>query len=355
FEGVDIFIGEDRFLWNQYHLVRIVMDEGTPKEKCQRALSKIGLSTALLPSRREDERKETLARTIAFRYPSAIYTSAGKQIDAEAAYKGLDDEKKRQIDQDLAAVQLRNVDAKFTEVVNSHLPKEAWKAGARAFCAFSSSGNTKEIAKIMASVLRIGYLSSQERYQRGIGQPSWTSRWNNKQGSCNQVFTRVLPKSWFEQQLSLNQFAVRGPVMLLFDLKAFEKMPYGYDKDRGGVRNPEFTLPAYGVFTTNQLPELLFNGAEKIAERRHFPENIAHIDQTAAIQNEFMFDLSLGREYINKLVVRSEVDKYILLNQLEKQGIFDVNGKPLREAIIVFNHLDPSMVDGFEQESISRI
>jgi hypothetical protein len=348
FEGVDIFVGEDRSLWNQYHLVRIIMDESTSKERYQKALSKIELSSALLPSRKEDALKDALARTIAFRYPSAVYTVEGKQIDAKEAYESLDDEKKQQINKDIEAIQLRNIESKFTELVNPQLPKEAWKAGASAFCAFSSSGTIKETAKTMVNILRTGYLSNQERSQRGIGRLTFTSRWNNKQGSANQVFTRILPKSWFEQQLSLDRFAVRGPIMVLFDLKAFEKMPYSYDKDQGGVRNPEFYLPVYAVLTTNQPPELLFNGAEKKAGRRPFPENITHIARTEAIQNEFMFDTSLGPEYIKKLVVHSEVDKYVLLNQLEKQGIFDINGVSLGEAIIVSNHLYPSMVKDFE-------
>jgi hypothetical protein len=348
FEEVDICVGADPSLWNQYHLVRVIIDESSPTEKCQLALSRLGLPMVLLPSRPEDERKEALGRAIAFRYPSTIYTLDG-QKHPDAVYQTLTTEQKQQIDRDVNGFRLKNVN-NLTELVNPQLAEEAWKAGARALCAFLS-GNIKETTKIMVNILRGGYLSRQERRQRGIVEDSFTGYWNNKQGSTNQAFVRVLPKSWFEKKICFDQFAVKGPIMIMFDVKAFEKMPYSYDKDRGGVRNPEFYLPAYVVLTTNQLPDVSFSGAEKMANRYNFPENIKHIDQTEAVQNEFMFDLSLGTEYINKLVLQNEADKYILLNELEKHRIFEINERPLSELIIVSKSLDPHMVAHFERET----
>lgn len=351
FDGVNVFVGKDKSLYNQYHHVRVIVDEGTSKEKIQRALARMGLSMALLPSRIEDEHKEALGRAVAFRYPQAIYKEDGKQLDPQIAYQQLDENQKQQIDQDINNIQVRKKGTYLTELVNPKLPEEFWKHGVRSigtFCRFSKG--MKETAKVIGKILSSGSLSSQERFQRDIFSTSFCSTWNNCQGSLNQVFTRVFPKSWFEKKLSLDEFSLKGPVLILFNVRVFEKMPYSYPKDRGGVRNPNFSLPVYAVLSRNQAPELFFQGSKKMAHRRGFPENIHHIEETEAVQNEFMFDTLLGPEYIDKLVVQNEVDKYELINQLEKQGIFEFKGKSMRDVIIVSDHLDPSMIDGFEQE-----
>lgn len=344
-DGITIFVGADFSLWNQYHLVRVVADEGISLQKCHEALAKIGLPTALMLSRPEDERKEALGRAIAFRYPFAIYKKNKEQIDPETAYQSLKPTERQQIDLDLVQMHVKNVGKDLQDLVNPSLVEEARKVGAQAFFTFVRGGDIKGTSKVMADILTSGaFLSTQERNQWGIFGLSYCEKWNYKQGSANQVFAHLLPKEWFDKKMKLDKFSLKGRVMVLLDLKAIERMPYTYPKEQGGVRNPYFDLPIFGVLSAKQRPEILFKGAEKMANRQAFPKNIQSIIQKKAVQNEVMFDHSLSTQYIRKLVVQSEVDKYILIKELEDKKVFDINGIPLEKAVMVSKKLDSSMI-----------
>ncbi|NGX42938.1 MAG: hypothetical protein K940chlam7_01227 [Chlamydiae bacterium] len=346
---IEVYIGNSKFFFNQYHLVRLQMKEGTTIQQCHQALAKIGLPMALMQSRPEDAKKEALAHALILRFPSLYYSIVlEKKPEAEPKdiYNQLTEKQKSIIDKDLKNIQISYVNENHLELVNPHLGREAWNAGARALGAFVNGGNIEETSGLIAKILQSGFLSSQERFQRGILGLGCCPKTNYWAGSGNQVFTRTLPKSWFEKEVPLENFAIRGPVMVLLDVQAFERMPYSHPKDRSGLRNPDLISPLWTPI--NQPPEFFFSGKEKLKEMSGFADFITELDKNGSVQTETMFDITLGPQYIRKLVVTSRADKYVLMKELESNEIYEIAGTPLEDAVIVSDRLQKNMVDNFE-------
>jgi hypothetical protein len=165
---------------------------------------------------------------------------------------------------------------------------------------------------------------------------------NYKTGSGNQVFTRILTKKQFTSNYSLKNFPVAGTMFFVLDLRAMERLPYSYLHDRAGVRNPHYKK---GLFMAQkQRPIRGFKGEDMIPERPGFTQVFNEQVGKAHPLNETMFDLTLGAQYIRRIVVSSEEDRQSLLDSLKKEKIFDINGIPIEETIQVSSCLVPEMV-----------
>lgn len=340
-----IFIGDDKKYYNEYNHVRIRIKRGDSLQSVHEAFCKIGLPMALTESRPEDIYKEKLARVLTFRFPKIVFLPILKsrpKEDPEKIYDLLEEEQKKIVDRDIENISIQQVSNSELEQVNPTLKKEAWDNNARSLGSFINGGDMRNTAKILAAILKDGMLSSQERFSRGILGLGCVPELNYKMGSGNQVFTRILTAGSFAKKTPLNKFAVRGPVLLLIDLQALERMPYSYIADRGGLRNPNFNTAHFPA--QKQAPIFGYKAKERLMERKGFSELLTNLSVKQNILNETMFDTSLSGNYINKIVVVSEEDKIILMQCLVKEGIEYIKGVSLREAIIASDHLTPEMI-----------
>jgi len=305
---------------------------------------------AIMPSRREDIQLEMRARSMAFRYPELLYANPFKKEDPNSLYQKLTSEQKLCIDNDCKTMCLTKVGRNQFELVQPAIAQEAWDRGIAALGSYLNAGTIKQTANVLVNIMTTGLLSSQERYRQGILGLGCAPAYNIQTGSGNQVFTRMIPKSLFENNYPLSNFAVRGPIFLMYDVRALERMPYSYKKDRGGLRNPNYNQLLFGV--PSQPLELFYRGVEKIQERQGLSEYIKEIKEHPHPTAETMFDETLSAKYIQKIIVTDETDKYILTDTLERARIHDINGIPLKEAIICSKKLNPSMLKNFNSEQL---
>lgn len=347
-DGVEVYVGAEQSKWNQYHLMRVHVRKGMDLQSVQKALSLIGLPSVLMSSRLEDEVDELRARSIAFRFPSHL-PSGDPSKDPFTAYEALDPPDQSMVDRDLQSRQSAYVGPNTISLVQPSLAREAWELGARAFGTFIDAGDMEAAGGIIASILQKGFLSSQERFARGIFGLGCAPLYNFESGSADQVFTRVLTKDQFISRYCLDNFAVVGKVFFILDLQAFERMPYSYLHDRGGLRNPHFFLQWFTP--EKQEPIQDYKGSERILERPGFRKFLAEQEHVPHPLNETMFDLHLGPQYITRIVVATEDDRTTILRVLRSKGIFDMNGLPIEQAVVATNCLHPGMVPGLLQES----
>lgn len=305
-EGISIKIGDNKKDWNTYHLVRMNFSKKTKPQQLHRALCLFGLPTVLLPDRSEDIEGEAKARMKAF---------AGENTYDPS-----------------------EISIKSGEVINHKVPLKAYKQRARGFMSSVRAGDST--VDVVVSILKEGYLSYIERRLRGIDEHGNNPSKLLEAGSANHVFTRLLMKDDFKKKTSLSNFSVDGPVTILYDISLFEKLPYSYTTDCMGVRNPHFS----GVqFAQNQFPQNL-NGKDVIEKRPNFEQFLGEIKTNGIKNRESMFDCKIEPEYINRIVVMNQEYKINLKKKLVKENIQFINGKPLDEAIIVSETLDPSML-----------
>lgn len=348
-DNIDIFVGATESNWNQYHLMRVQVKEGTPPHEIHQALASVGLSTALMISRDEDKRREALSRILSFRFPR-LMPAGEPDKNPEVVYEGLPEEHRVRIDQDLAHVEETLVGPDHIEQTLPTLAPEAWRYGARSLGTFISAGDTKKTASVLADIFTSGFLSSEERFQKGIFGLGCVPKYNYCTGSGNQVFTRILSKNMLESRYMLDNFAIRGPIMLLLDLQALERMPYSYLADRGGIRNPEFFLPC--CWAQKQKPIFNFKGREMIGQRPDFEWCIKALSEEHLPLNETMFDQTLGPQYIQSIVVTTEEDRQIVIQTLKERGIHEVRGTPVEYAVVATSCLHPSLIPHCDEEEM---
>ena len=345
-ENIEIRVGAEKGNWNEYHLMRIRVREGTSPQEVHAALASIGLPTALMTPREEDKHVEALSRILSFRFPS-LMPAGDPDKDPFKVYSMLSLEQREAVDADLAAVHEALVGPMEVEQVLPTVEKKAWEYGARALGTFIWAGDIKSTASVALSVLKNGFLSSEERFQRGILGLGCVPALNYEAGSGNQVFTRILTKHQIDSRYSLDHFPVSGPIFFILDLQALERMPYSYLEDRAGVRNPEFRRSPF--LAQKQAPISDFVGSEMIAQRLGFEEGLKAQERTFHPLNEVMFDLTLGPQYIRQIVVGCDEDRQVVLKTLKEARIFEVNGVPIDYCVVVSRCLHPGLVPGSDE------
>jgi hypothetical protein len=347
--GVDVFIGNDQKYWNQYTSLRVRIRADTPMQEVQETLSKIGLPMALLPSREVDMRNEMLARSLAFRFPKIYYAELPHKLTPDQAYSILTAEQKAVVDNDINSAKVTFVGKNYYELVQPQIGDEAWKGGVRSLGHFMESGNgITQVSALMKSILTKGLLSSTERFQNGILNLGCAPEWNNELGSANQVFGRYLTKNFFDKEFEMNKFPLRKNLFIILDPRVLERMPYSYLKDRGGVRNPYKYEKKFEP--EGQQPEKNFYGHQMMKEREGFSDTLKELNEELFPLNEAMFDLNVGADYIRKLIVWNESDRYNLLVALQQAQITHIGSTPIEEAVMIGDKLSPEFIDGYDHE-----
>lgn len=338
--GVELFLGDDKEFYNQHRRLRVRIPKRTNVQDLHKAFTRLGLPMALMPSRSEDIEAEKLARILAFRFPKKVYAQTPR-LSPQELYDSLKSEERRVVDDDMQNCVVSDVNNGQLEVTNPHVGKEAWNLGARALASSLAGGDVEQIGNIIVSILKTGLLSSQERYDRGLIGAGTSPVFNCKTGSFNQAFTRLLTDNFFEDQFSLDKLAISSSVMLLFDVQALERMPYSYEKDRAGLRNPDYRQLVYAP--EKQAVEMNFRG-NRMEERATLFGLVRTLKKKPSPTTETMFNGSLGSQYLRRIVVRSEQDKTTLIHKLEQNGIVQIGGLPLEDVVLVGTSFNKDML-----------
>lgn len=365
---IAVTIGNDIEKWNQYQKVSVQVDPKVTSQELHEFLSTIGLPMVLLESRPEDIHHENTARVAFARHPveMAFYESPEEcyQNSVEnPENSNLSKTDAKAIVDRAKAMRLKDVGNNRLEYVDDQNVVEFWASGGRGFGAtLGHSGVTFNLYEIylhggtykkqkiensamtMAYILKGGQLSSMERFEKGIVGGGCCPDENVETGSANQVFTRPLTDNQFDSEHDWGNYAIEGNIFLLFDATLAERLPYGYTKDRAGLRNPHHISKKAVRMAQKELPEKGLTG-ELMKERQTLPqilENQRRSDLTLPTA-EVMFEDTIGANYIYGAVVQTEEEKASVIRVLNEQGIDNIGGKPLDEAIFV-GKLSPKMI-----------
>jgi len=334
-ENMELEVGNDPEFWTAYHNVRIFCTQRTSLQEIYQTFALIGLPTALMVSGIDDQKKECLARILHFRFPKK--STLGSSADPCEIYNNLSQKERRGVDRDLASMRLSLVGPHHLEYVLPSISKEVEELGGECIGVHICSGGTYPTAVVLANIIRTGFLSTQERFQRGIISHGCVPIHNCRTGSANQVFTRLFTENQFTSKYEIARCPRQGKILIMLDLQVMERLPYFYLSDLGGVRNPYFRVKENVAEKLRPAQHRL--GAEHIAERPSLEEFVSKQVFRPYPHNEIMFDKTLGPQYIRKIVLRTERDKRTVLKVLRSRGILEINGVSLEEAVVVSSHL----------------
>lgn len=166
----------------------------------------------------------------------------------------------------------------------------------------------------IAPLLRTGLLSSHERYRREA-IISGLSTWKDfETGGANSVFLRTFSEHTLTTDSEEKGSGLRGDIVLLISPKVWDRTDfyiYNYD---------EYGATSEACLETRYSPEEYL----KFLSDGHF--NWA---------NEQMFKRGISKEMILGILVRSQEDKIELIEKLVKEGVPEVNGRPVADFIFV--------------------
>lgn len=330
--GLEFRIGAEEKYKNQHTFGRITFKQDISQQEVHKAFAMLGLPVAMLPPRKEDIDAHIRACALNLLHPDKAYKNFPK-LPSEKVYKSLSEAQKNEIEEYVKSATCKVFGGRSIEVVCPKVVEEVKKEGAVGLGSFLFGGGIDQISDTVSKILQSGVLSAQERYQRGILSGGYVPKLNYQTGSGNQVFARTLTANQLEANKSYDDFALNSPVLALIDIEAYERMPYFYHEDRGGLRNGNYSTPIW--YAPRQGMIHSYKGKNALLDRPPLKEFIREIDKTQSFANETIFNHTFDPQYFRGLLVESEYDKIRLCDQLQKRGIHQINGKALDEAVMV--------------------
>jgi hypothetical protein len=183
----------------------------------------------------------------------------------------------------------------------------------------------------IAKILKIGHLSSKDRFEAGLVINGASSEEDLTSGGGGEVFTRMLTKELINKEIfdedGDEYFLFAGKAQILYDLDVLNRVSYGYTTDAFGEKSLDSEL------YQNRKSLIDFAG-EKLGG-----------------SNEVMIKNRIDPKYIRGVVVQTLEQKDALIQDLQNEGLLPkkINdktrmlGKSLSEFITVANKFNESM------------
>lgn len=335
FKGVGkIKIGNNLDILSEYNKLSIELEPGLPDDQAAAKLNilfaTLGLGVVSATSRSEDIARIKIMQLFRAYYPKEAHAfereakSFEESIDSlqariEAQVPDMKDKFKHYlIDHPELIYQQEVYPGQFTWSIKG-LAQEAREAGALGLMA--GVGNAGESAhdasKMIISILKLGALSTQDRFQMGITAQGVSAEDDLRSGGAESVFTRMITQG----MQNLKIFAFQGKMQVLYDLDLVERVGFAYSKDKFGSKKPKKYQKRFNI--VNLVKQIETNPA-------------------AFNENEVCIRNRVAPQFIKAIKVESDKDKAVLIAALKSEGLVTkksgkevINGIPLDKFIVV--------------------
>ncbi len=327
FEGAGkIVIGNDENNGCMYNWIQIEMDADLPAgegvKKLHQMLAVIGLGPVL--GKQPPEADERLKIAQLFR---AFYPSKATRMDTTAEFYQLsiDDLKKTIIAREPG---MSDIFKKYLETspdlmvrVEIIPGKEIWgikdlgeqmKANGAIglMTGIGNSGGWDSAKFAIERVLTLGAMSSEDRFKSGVFKRGSSSEEDLVSGGGDQVFTRMINHLVLNH--NIGSFPFHGRAQILWDLdKVVQRVPYGYEEDKFGVKNRFMTIGIDKSYADYEFRDSLIKLAGGIVRA----------------ENEIMVKNFIDPSHIVGVVVESQTFKDDLIQHLISKGIAEKDAK----------------------------
>lgn len=189
------------------------------------------------------------------------------------------------------------------------LAEKARDLGARALTAALTGVYTEEeLFERVASIIKMGMLSSETRYTSEMGVGGLSPSFDFFTGAADSVFTQLITEKDCKDQIWLSDFYYYSKVRLLFSLDLLETGTYQYHYDSFGIRRTEDEL--YGEIYKGR-PGILDFVSQENAD--FYPEN------------EVMIKERIPPSLIEGLIVQDEQTRDKMLDYLRTCHLVELN------------------------------
>lgn len=170
-------------------------------------------------------------------------------------------------------------------------------------------------AQSVAHMLKLGVLSSKDRFQNGIKKSGISSQADLTSGGGDSVFCRIMIKKWLSSSekkgYSIKNISFSGNIQILFDLSLLDRIGYGSDYDNYGAKH------SCTIFSNA--------GCSHIDSNYHHRESLINLTHSLHKSNNRNHEICIKHrippEYICGLQVRSENHKEALIKILKQESV----------------------------------
>jgi len=339
FQGIGrIKLGGDRSCVSGYTSVSVELDNVSDPHNLERMhtmLSLLGLNTVVAKSHSSDVARTKVFHLFRSYFPKTSFEMENNLTFFEMPVKTLVQkiiEKQPEMQEIFAKYFIHHSELLAEEEIYPGFPmvkiedfgEQVRQHGGVGLATHITGGNFDQQAENVCRICTYGFISSKDRYQRGLITPGSSIPEDFKSGGADCVFTRLITRGMIGQGASKIQLMAQptGSIQLFFSTDAMGLCgTYGYGSDRWGTRSHQDAT----YFTRKNLLELTQS-----------------LSADEDCQNEVMIRGRLSPRYIRSVVVQSDEDKARLIERfranhlVSKQGEQEyVLGKPIDQFICV--------------------
>lgn len=311
FKGVGkVFVGSDPNYHTEYKHLTIELDphvnEKEAGEKLHIILAALGLGTTSSHSRPEDIEKIKVMQI--FRHCFPIESNQDQYKNFEGTVEQLKNaiSAEKPIMKNKFHYYLKQFPKKmYQQEVNpgqfiwciDGLAQEAKNLGAKTLMSTTNNIGT------IASMLKTGALSSQERMSAGITETGFSTPADFKSGGAEAIFTTLITKKTMDT-VPITNCKYGGSVKIFYDLKLLERVGYGYSSDCYGAKDHRYNNP-----NSRHNIQGLVNKVNTFD------------DSFNLTANEVCVHSRISPEYIKGILVDSEANKQLIIQSLQKENL----------------------------------
>ena len=249
-EGVGtIQVGNDSQWGSEVNKIKIILEKNCSSSELQQALSLLGLTSILLPSSEEDQKKLKINSIVHFFYPRfaaendhlSTYHLNTTEDHLKYIRNQLGDDAVDKILHHLSTSDEHETLPGEKHVCLATFSEEAEMLGARAtMCGIGYKKDFQTASEQLASIMTMGLLATQERYESGMIIAGASPADDFKENAADSVFLRLITQSAIDQNSELSTSTnLGGNIQIYPHVKVLNYMPYFHTKDNYGARNPE--------------------------------------------------------------------------------------------------------------------
>lgn len=329
-----ISIGASNFLPNLYDRIVVQMQSDTNFYQMHEMLSYLGLNDALRAAVSEDVERMKIGQLFRSFYPREALSLERKEAFFELPIEELKNEilclrpeMEPIFDEFLHKMKTYEI---LPGRLRYSIPGLADKARSEGAVALTSvitgAYSDSEIYNRVASILKMGMLSTETRYENGINVSGLSPSSDFYTGGADSTFTQLITEKSSREGVEFGHFYYQGKVRLLFSVDLLETGTYQYHYDEFGCRLTEFPNSTY-----NSRPGII--------------EFLQEENQTTSFYpgNEVMIKERISPSSITGIVVQTQTQKNELLGYLRSShliqtdafGVDTILDKPVDRFILV--------------------
>jgi hypothetical protein len=339
-----VIVGNSKDLPNLFNRVRLEIEENKTLHECHELLSFFNLNEALQLSTPSDVEKLKMGQLFRQFHPKEASLLERESLFFDLSLNQLKENiiarvpsMKITLAMELPYMQKSEILPGRIRYTLPEIAQTAYQMGARGLIS-TITGPNEEAFNRLASILNMGMLSTEMRYNHKITARGASPLADFRSGGADSVYTQLLTDRTIQERIKLSDL-YEGKVQILFSLNLLNTGTYQYNEDSFGTRQLDRE--------PKEMDKYVFRSDSKYLNRPTIFKFIEKERQRFNYDNEVMIKERICPSMIKGIIIPDHQTKDLLLDVLRAKKIAVFNsegketilGKPIDHFVHVATHV----------------